>query len=154
MSTRERIDDFLSQKRLAVVGVSRNQHDFTRVLFREFCQRGYDMVPVNPSLPEVEGRTCFSKVQDVTPPVDGVLLMTSPAVTEQVVRDCAEAGVERVWMYRAAGQGAVSARAIAFCEDKNIGVVPGECPYMFFQNAGLIHRAHGFIRQLSGTLPK
>ena len=106
MSTRERVDDFLGQKRLALVGVSRNGKDFTRVLFREFCQRGYDMVPVNPSLSEVEGRACYGRVQDVTPPVDGALLMTSPAVTEQVVRDCAEAGVGRVWMYRAAGQGA------------------------------------------------
>ena len=154
MSKRERIDDFLGQKRLALVGVSRNRKDFTRMLFREFCQRGYDMVPVNPSLSEVEGRTCYHRMQDVTPPVDGVLVMTSPAVTEQVVRDCAEAGVGRVWMYRAAGQGAVSPSAVAFCEEKNIGVVPGECPYMFFHNAGFIHRAHGFIRQLTGTLPK
>jgi predicted CoA-binding protein len=154
MSKRERIEDFLGQKRLALVGVSRNGKDFTRVLFREFCQRGYDMVPVNPSLSEVEGRPCYRRMQDVTPPADGALLMTSPAVTEQVVRDCAEAGVGRVWMYRAAGQGAVSPRAIAFCEAKNIGVIPGECPFMFFRNAGFIHRAHGFIRQLTGTLPK
>jgi len=153
MSRRERIDDFLSQKRLAVVGVSRNRHDFTRVLFREFCQRGYDMVPVNPNLSEVEGRACYGRVQDVTPPVDGVLVMTSPSATDQVVRDCAEAGVSRVWMYRAGGQGAVSPNAVAFCEEKNIGVVPGECPYMFFRDAGFIHRAHGFIRHLTGTMP-
>ena len=154
MSTRERIDDFLSQKRLALVGVSRNQKDFTRILFREFCERGYDMVPVNPSLPEVEGRTCYPHVQDVTPPVDGVLLMTSPAVTEQVVRDCAEAGVSRVWMYRAGGHGAVSPSAVQFCEAEHMAVVPGECPFMFFPNAGFIHRAHGFIRQLTGSMPK
>lgn len=154
MSTRERIDDFLSQKRLVLVGVSRNQHDFTRGLFREFCRRGYDIVPVNPNLSEVEGRTCYRRVQDVTPPVEGVLVMTSPAATDQVVRDCAEAGVNRVWMYRAAGAGAVSKNAIEFCKSKNIGVVPGECPYMFFRDAGFIHKVHGFIRQLTGTLPK
>jgi len=154
MSTRERIDDFLSQKRLALVGVSANWKDFSRVLFREFCQRGYDMVPVHPELFEVEGRACYARMQNVLPPVDGALLMTPPAVTEQVVRDCAEAGVGRVWMYRAAGQGAVSPRAIAFCEAQHISVVPGECPFMFFADAGFLHRAHGFIRQLTGTLPR
>jgi len=154
MSSRERIDDFLSQKRLALVGVSANWKDFSRLLFREFCQRGYDMVPVNPNLFEVEGRACYARIQDVRPPVDGVLLMTSPSVTEQVVRDCAEAGVGRVWMYRGAGQGAVSPSAIAFCDAKNIRVVPGECPFMFFADAGFLHRAHGFIRQLTGTLPR
>ena len=136
MSTRERISDFLSQKRLALVGVSRNPNDFSRGLFREFCRRGYDMVPVNPDVDELDGRTCYHRVQDVTPPVDGVLLMTSPAVTDQVVHDCAEAGVARVWMYRAAGQGAVARAQSHFANRKNIGVVPGECPYMFFENAG------------------
>jgi uncharacterized protein len=154
MSGRERIEDFLSQKRLALVGVSRNPRDFSRGLFREFCRRGYDMVPVSPNLADVDGHACYGRVQDVTPPVDGVLLMTPPAVTEQVVRDCAEAGVGRVWMFRGGGQGAVSASAIAFCEAKNMGVVPGECPYMFFRDTGFLHRAHGFIRQLTGTLPK
>jgi hypothetical protein len=43
---RERIEDFLSQKRLAVVGVSRQPEDFTLGLFRESCRRGYDVVPV------------------------------------------------------------------------------------------------------------
>jgi len=154
MSTREQITDFLGQKRLAMVGVSRNPQDFGRALFREFCQRGYDMVPVNPGVAEVDGRTCYSRVQDIEPPVDGVLLMTSPAVTDQVVRDCAEVGIRRVWMYRAAGQGAVSPSAVAFCQDQNIGVVPGECPFMFFTDASFFHRAHGFFRQITGRLPK
>jgi len=154
MSIRERIDDFLSQKRLAMVGVSRDAQDFTRVLFREFCQRGYDMVPVNPNVQEVEGRTCYVRVQDIAPPVDGAVIMTSPAATDQIVHDCAEAGVRRVWMYRAGGQGAVSRSAVQFCRDRLIAVVPGECPFMFFPHAGFIHRAHGLIRQLTGSLPK
>ncbi len=33
MTARETIDDFLKQKRLAVVGVSHSGRDFTRVLF-------------------------------------------------------------------------------------------------------------------------
>jgi len=154
MTVRERIEDFLSQKRLAVAGVSREPHDFTRSLFREFCQRGYDMVPVNPNLTEVEGRTCYHRVQDVTPPVEGVLLMTPPLVTEQVVRDCAEAGIHRVWMYRAGGVGAVSQGAVEFCESHDISVVPGECPYMFFPAAGFVHRVHGFLKRVAGTLPQ
>ena len=154
MTVGERIEDFLSQKRLAVVGVSGEPHDFSRGLFREFCQRGYDMVPVNPKLSEVEGRICYPRLQDVAPPVDGVLLMTSPAVTEQVVRDCVEAGIHRVWMYRAVGAGAVSPSAIEFCNTQDIHVVPGECPYMFFSEAGLVHRIHGFLKRITGTLPQ
>jgi predicted CoA-binding protein len=39
----------LARKRLALVGVARDQKDFTRVVQRELVRRGYDVVPVNPA---------------------------------------------------------------------------------------------------------
>ena len=153
MNTRERIDDFLGQKRLAMVGVSRNWKDFSRLLFREFQKRGYEMVPVHPEADEMDGVACQRKVTEIDPPVDGVLLMTKPAVTDQVVKDCAEAGVKRVWMYRAAGPGAVSQPAVDFCEESGIGVIPGYCPYMFFEKPGFIHSTHVFFMKLTGKYP-
>jgi predicted CoA-binding protein len=153
MTTHAEIDDFLSRKRLAIVGVSRNPQDFTRSVLREFLKRGYDMVPVNPGAEEMEGRPCFARLQDVTPPVEGALVMTSPSVTDKVVWDCAEAGIKRVWMHRGAGVGAVSPSAVAFCKAQDIKVVEGECPFMFLPEAAWIHRAHGFCRKVMGRYP-
>jgi hypothetical protein len=149
----EIIEDFLAQKRIAMVGISRERSDFSVTLLEEFRRRGYDMVPVNPSVTELHGQPCFARVQDIQPPVDAVLLMTSPAVTDAVVRDCDEAGIRRIWMYRAAGQGAVSPDAVAFCRGKGIHVVPGECPFMFLPHAGF-HGIHGFIRKITGHYPR
>lgn len=149
----ETIHDFLAQKRIAMVGISRHPKHFSVYLFHELCRRGYDVVPVNPNVTEIQGRRCFARVQDTQPPVSAALLMTSPAVTDAVVRDCAEAGVRRVWMYRAGGQGAVSADAVAFCRAKGMEVVPGECPFMFFPKAGF-HGIHGFIRKVIGRYPR
>jgi predicted CoA-binding protein len=47
MATRAAIDDFLGCRRLAVVGVSRDDEDFSRAVFRAFTGRGYEAVPVN-----------------------------------------------------------------------------------------------------------
>jgi predicted CoA-binding protein len=154
MTVMERIRDFLGQKRFAIVGVSQSPKDFSRLLFREFRGRGYDPVPVNPAAQEIEGQTCFARVQDIQPPVAGVLLMTSPAVTGAVVRDCAEAGIERVWLYRASGRGAVSDEAVRFCEASGMSVIPGECPMMFLPGSALIHRFHGLVRKIAGSYPK
>ena len=154
MISRRTIDDFLACKRLAIVGVSRNPKDFTRTLFSEFRRRGYDVVPVTPHAPAVDGLPCYTRLQDISPPVEGALLLTSPAVTGNVVRDCVAAGVPRVWMYRAGGAGAVSPDAIVFCELNGIRVVPGECPFMFFPQTGGIHRFHGFLRRLFGRYPR
>ena len=94
-ASQEVIEDFLAQKRIAMAGISRDPANFSVKLFEELCRRGYDVVPVNPNTAEIEGRRCFACVQDIYPPVEGVLLMTSPEATETVVNDCAEAGIRR-----------------------------------------------------------
>ena len=48
ISSLDTIEQFLKQKRIAMIGLSRNRKDFSVDLFREFCSRGYEMVPVNP----------------------------------------------------------------------------------------------------------
>jgi predicted CoA-binding protein len=154
MNTLSSIQEFLGRKRFAVVGVSRDPKDFTRGLFREFIRRGYDAVPVNPAVSEVEGIGCFKSVNDVSPPVEGALLLTNSSVTGQVVQECAQAGVRQVWMYRAAGAGAVDAEAVRFCESKGINVVEGECPYMFLPSPGFPHNFHGFCLKLFGRYPR
>jgi uncharacterized protein len=154
MSAMSTIHDFLAQDRIAVVGVSHNPKDLSRTLLNELRHRGYDAVAVNPDLNDVDGRPCFAHVQDIQPGVDGAILMTSPGVSEQVVHDCAQAGIMRVWMYRAGTKGgAVSDEAVRFCESKGIAVVPGECPFMFLPGTGWFHRAHGFIRKITGGYP-
>lgn len=153
-STRAAIDEFLGQQRLAVVGVSRDAKDFTRALFRTLREHGYDVVAVNPLAREIEGQPCYARVQDIAPAVDGALIMTPPQVSAQVVRDCAAAGVTRVWLHRGEGIGAVSDEALAACQQAGISVVPGFCPYMFLSQAGFIHRAHGVIMKLGGSYPR
>lgn len=148
MKAQVAINDFLGQRRVAVVGLSRKPDDFSRYVFRELRNRHYDVVPVNPSGGEIDGQACFARVQDVLPAVDGALLMTSPEVTDEVVKDCAEAGVSRVWMHRGVGPGAVSEQATVFCREHGIEVVAGACPLMFLPEAGLAHRIHGAILKL------
>lgn len=147
------IEDFLAQKRIAIVGISRDPKDFSSALFREMHRRGYEVLPVNPKATELMGRHCYARVQDIEPPVDVALLMTTPEAAEAVVRDCAQAGIHRVWMYRAGGRGAVSPEAVKFCVEHGIAVVPGECPFMFWKDSGF-HRLHGFVRKMMGRYPR
>jgi len=137
-----------------MVGMSREPGNISIALFEEMCRRGYDVFPVNPNVQEILGRPCFVRVQDIEPLVDGAILMTTPEVTEIVVRDCAAAGIRRVWMYCGIGKGAVSPQAVQFCQQRGIQVVPGECPFLFWQGAAGMHRVHGLIRKLTGRYPR
>lgn len=153
-SVRAAISEFLAQKRIAVVGASRHSGDFNRKLFEDLRARGYDAVPVNPQAKEIAGVPCYDSVRAIDPPVEGVLVMTPPQVTESVVRDCREAGVRRVWLYRAGGQGAVSPAALEFCRENGMTVIPGHCPYMFLPEAPWFHRFHGALLKIFGKYPK
>jgi predicted CoA-binding protein len=150
----ETIDDFLAQKRIAMIGISRDPKSFSADLFRELSRHGIEVVPVNPQATEILGLKCFAHVQEVQPPVTGALLMTSSTDTDAAVADCIAAGIPRVWMYRAGGKGAVSDAAIALCHANGIKVVPGECPLMFLKGGHAIHRFHGFVRKITGSYPK
>lgn len=150
----DEIRSFLALKRLAFVGLSRNPKDFSRYLFRELSNKGYELVPVNPAIAELENRQCFARVQDIQPPVEGALVLTAARDTERVVRDCAEAGIRRVWMHRSGGVGSVSPEAVDFCVKEGIHLVEGYCPFMFLSHTSFFHRVHGFILKLTGAYPR
>ncbi len=154
MTNLEDVRYFLAQHRIAMVGVSRNPKDFSRLLFRELSKRGYDLVAVNPATDEMEGRPCFARVQDVHPAPEAVLIMTASSQTASVVQDCVAAGIQLIWMYRAGGQGAIDQRAIRFCHEHGIRLVEGHCPYMFLPKPGIVHRTHGFVLKIIGKYPE
>lgn len=147
------IEDFLAQKRIALVGISRDPKNFSVMLFEEFSRRAYEVVLVNPHVPELFGQRCFPRVQDIQPPVEAALLMTAPEITDLVVKDCAQAGISRIWMYAAGGKGSVNRQAVRFCQQRGIRVVPGQCPFMFLRDVGAVHRLHGLFRKVIGTYP-
>jgi predicted CoA-binding protein len=142
------IQRFLACRRLALVGVSRDAKDFSRAVLRAFVERGYDVVPVNPSATEVDGRACQRSVRDVTLPVEAALLLTPPARSAAAVEECLAAGVRQIWFHRGGGPGAASVEALALCERSGIDVVRGACPLMFLPHTGVVHRVHGFFHRL------
>ena len=103
MASKNAIDSFLACRRLAIVGVSRDPKDFSRSLFQAFVERGYDVVPVNANGGDIDGRPAVLRIADVEPPIEAALLMIPKQASAAVVRECAAAGVERVWLYRAGG---------------------------------------------------
>lgn len=152
-NSRATIDSFLASKRIAFIGLSRNPSDFSRHLYQEFVDRGYDVVPVNPKLTEVDGRPCYSHVENISPAVDAALIMTAASASEEVVKECARAGIQRVWLHRAAGAGAVSDEALEACEGAGIEAVAGECPFMFLSES-FPHNVHAWVKKLTCCYPR
>jgi uncharacterized protein len=152
--TQTQIKEFLNQKRLVMVGVSRDPKEFSRQLFKDMQQRGFEMVPVNPKMQEMDGLTCYPNIAAVPAPVDGVVVYTSAEVSEQIVRECVEVGVKRVWLPGPGSDMTVSKDAVAYCKENGIDVIAGYCPYMFIKDSPFFHRMHGGFLKLIGKYPK
>ena len=151
---RRQVDDFLAQRRFAVVGVSDTTGNFGLSVYRELCDKGYDVVPVNPRLPEVEGETCYPDLASVPGELDGVIVMVRGERAADVVRECAAVDVPRVWLFRGIGAGAVSDEAVELCHEHSIDVVAGACPFMFLEPVRSVHRLHRGVSRLTGRLAK
>jgi predicted CoA-binding protein len=146
-SIEEAQDFFARARRIAVVGVSRDPRDFTRMVFRELAARGHDVVAVNPALDQAHGLAAFARVRDVHPSPDAALLMLPAARAEEAVRDCLVARVKRIWFHRGAGPGAASEAALALCQANRIEVVQGLCPLMALPAVSFPHRLHALVRR-------
>ena len=111
--TRKAIDTFLSGSRFAVVGASPDRRKFGNKVLRAYLQSGRNAVPVNPKGGLIEGRASVPDLASLPEPVDGVSIVTPPAVTEKVVEQAAKAGITRLWMQPGAQSDAAIERAEA-----------------------------------------
>ena len=149
----ETVRRFLSGRRFAVVGASDDPRNFGRTVYQALRDHGYEVVPVNPAASQVEGDRCLPDLASVAGPVDGVVVMVGADHAADVVRDCVERGVDRVWLFRGlGGQGATSEAALRLCAEHGIDVVAGACPLMFLEPVGWFHRVHRAGRRANHSL--
>ncbi len=149
-NTQLAVSDFLSQRELALVGISRGGKKFGNMVLKELKAKGYQVHPVHPQAPEIGGQPCWPSVLELPVKVGGVVVVVPPSETEKVVRDIVKAGIPRVWMQR----GSESAAAIRLCRENGISVVHGACILMFAEPTVFFHRAHRWVWRMLGKLPR
>lgn len=150
----EKVSNFLAQKHIAVAGVSRDpKGSAANLIYQKLKNGGYKVFPVNPQAEKVEGDRCFANLKNIPEKIDGVVICTPPQAADQIVKECAELGITRVWMHRSFGQGSVSDEAAKFCEQNNITVIAGACPMMYCQPVDFGHKCLRWMLGMFGKLP-
>lgn len=154
------VQDFLDQKKIAVVGVSDKRETGCNAAYRRFKEAGYTVSAVNPRITTFEGAPCYPDLASIPETPDAVFIMTNPNVTEEVVQQCVDLGVKRVWMHcmmgtkpgLSEGTTSVSQSAVQMARDNGITVIPGSCPNQFLNPdfghtlMRMMFRTFGFMR--------
>ncbi|KPK62008.1 MAG: hypothetical protein AMS21_08360 [Gemmatimonas sp. SG8_38_2] len=147
------VAEFLGNKRLAVVGVSRNAQQPANAVYRRLRDLGFGVFPVNPNASEVEGVRCYPNLSSLPESVQGVVIATHPDVALDVVRDCATLGVGHVWFHRSFGQGSVSQDAVDECRASGLACIVGGCPLMYCDPVDVGHKCMRWFLRLRGRVP-
>ena len=146
------VQDFLAQKKIAVVGVSDKRDTGCNLAYKKLKESGYQVYAVNPRITIYDGAPCYSDLKSIPEKPDAVLILTNPKVTEQIVQPCVDLDIKHVWMHcmlgtkpgLAASMTSVSQPAVEMCKANGIAVIPGSCPNQFLRP----DFAHGMMRGL------
>lgn len=118
------LKEFLRKENVfAVVGVSSTPAKYGHQVYKDLKEAGYVVYPVNPNIDEVLGDRCYPSLSELPEKPDVVDTVVPPGVTEKIVEECKELGIDKVWMQ----PGSESKKAIDFCSRNGIKVVHDVC---------------------------
>ena len=135
------VQDFLAQKKIAVVGVSDKRETGCNMAYNKFKDSGYQVYAVNPRIATYDGAPCYPDLKSIPEKPDAVFILANPKVTDEIVQQCVDLGVKHVWMHcmmgtkpgLAASITSVSQEAVEKARQNGLAVIPGSCPNQFLK---------------------
>jgi predicted CoA-binding protein len=145
-----RIQDFISGKRIALVGASRSndKYKFGNMAADELKRRGYEVYLVHPQADTINGEKAYPNLGALPGKVDGVLVILPAAKSTPVLQEAAGLGIRNVWIQ----QGAESPELIELGKGLNLNMVTHKCILMYAQPVRSFHTIHRFIARVTGQL--
>jgi predicted CoA-binding protein len=120
----EEIRSFYRLKNIAVVGMSKTEGKPANYVPKYLIEQGYNVIPVNPTAPEIMGKKAYPNVSSVQEQVDIVdVFRPSDDVLPVVVDAVKKAGIKVVWMQL----GIYNEQAEKLAKEKSIKVVYNRC---------------------------
>ncbi|HKY33851.1 MAG TPA: CoA-binding protein [Candidatus Polarisedimenticolia bacterium] len=119
-------------KTIAVVGLSDKPHRPSHSVALFLQHRGYKVVPVNPSLRQVLGETCYPGLRSIPFPVEIVDIFRRSEAAGAVVDEAIAVQARAVWMQL----GVIDEAAARRARDAGLEVVMDRCVAIELRKAG------------------
>ena len=142
------IEQFVSSKRIAVVGMSRSGKKFGNMAAKELKAKGYEIFAVHPEATEIDGFTCSPSLSSLNGKIDAVWISVPPAKVSPVLSEAAEIGLNNIWLQ----QGAWSAEVQQTIDQLGLPVVSKKCIMMYAPPVKSVHKFHRTIKGIFGRL--
>ena len=112
-------------RNVAVVGLSENPEKPSYGIAKYLAEHGYNIIPVNPTVPEILGRQSYPDLISVPEKVEVVEIFRRPETVVPIVEEAIEVGAKVVWMQ----EGIVNEEAAARAREAGLLVVMDKCMF-------------------------
>lgn len=120
----DQIDQLLSLKTWAIVGLSNNSERAAYGVAKLLIEKGHTVIPVHPKSESVHGQTGFAKLSDIPVSVDVVDIFVNSVLAGAVVDEAIAIGAKGVWLQL----DVIDASAVTRAHDAGLLAVMNHCP--------------------------
>ncbi|MDP3149640.1 MAG: CoA-binding protein [Ignavibacteria bacterium] len=138
------ISDFIKNKNLALIGVSKTKGKFGNYAYKELTSRGYTVLAIHPTEKEIEGIPCSPNLSSIKNKVDGVFVSVASKHIPSIINEISSVGLKNVWLQ----QGCESKEIIAEAEKLGLNLVSKKCILMYAEPVKSIHKFHRIIANI------
>ena len=130
----EQTEALLTEARtIAVVGHSADPSRTSYQIAAFLRRAGYNVIPVNPTVAEIDGQPCYATLADVPEPIDIVNVFRRSEYLPDVVRDAIAVEAGAVW----AQLGVEHRDAIAIAQEAGMPLVMDRCIKVEYMRLGV-----------------
>ncbi|MFC1934930.1 CoA-binding protein [Chloroflexota bacterium] len=108
---------------IAVVGISSSADKPSHIVASYLAEHGYKVIPVNPNVSKILGKTSYPNLSSIPDKVDVVDIFRRSEDVEPIIEEAIEIGAKAVWMQ----EGIINEEAAVMARDAGLMVVTDRC---------------------------
>ena len=121
--TGDEIKNFLSLKKVAVIGMSRSKSKAAHFVPKYLLENGFDIIPINPNSDEILTKKCYKEITEVEGNIDIVDIFRPSEDVLPFVRDAIKKNPKVIWLQ----EGIHNEEAENLAREHGIDVVFNRC---------------------------
>ncbi|HOQ17124.1 MAG TPA: CoA-binding protein [Defluviitaleaceae bacterium] len=111
--------ELMKKKIWAVVGATTDPDKYGYKIYKALKEAGYKVYPISPKYEEIDGDKAYKSLRDLPEKPEVVDFVVNPKIGIEVVKECAELGIENIWLQ----PGTVSEEILEYAKTHGINVV-------------------------------
>jgi len=117
------IKNFLTLKRVAVIGMSRTESKAAHFVPKYLSENGFDIIPINPNSDEILNRKCYKEITEVDGEIDIVDVFRPSEDVLPFVKEAIKKNPKVIWLQ----EGIHNEEAESLAREHGIDVVFNRC---------------------------